>query len=249
MSKTHGLGAGLLVGGYDLSGDIGAVQRIACPRSVLDVTDITQSAPERRLALKDGGIDYTAYFNPSTDRAHPVLSALPRTDTLTSYLHRRTLGAVAAAMVGKQINYDPNRTQDGALTIAVNAVSNAYGLEWGHLLTDGVEASGGAEDLTGFDDGAGAATNFGLQAYLHVTAFTGTSVDISLEDSDDDGTDPYAAVTGAAFTTVTAAPYFQRIATSRTENVKEWLRVTTAGTYSALSLAVVVVRNRATVTF
>src|SRR5687767_10092491 len=110
MSKTHGLGAGLLVGGYDISGDIGAVQRIASPRSVLPATDITQSAEARLLALKDGGIDFTAYFNPDTDRAHEVLSALPRTDQVSMYLHRSGVhGSMVAAMVAKQINYDPNR--------------------------------------------------------------------------------------------------------------------------------------------
>ncbi|MDQ7910259.1 hypothetical protein RB614_37775 [Phytohabitans sp. ZYX-F-186] len=155
MSKTHGMGAGLLVGGYDISGDVGAVQRIACPRSVLDVTDITQEAYERRLALKDGGIDFTAYFNPSSGRAHPVLSALPRSDAGVLYRHGSTLGNPAACMVGKQIGYDPNRTQDGALTIGVSTVSNGYGLEWGDLLTAGTRTDTGATSGTGvaFDVG------------------------------------------------------------------------------------------------
>jgi hypothetical protein len=250
MSKQTGLGAGLLVGGVDLSGDTGAVQRIACPRTVLDLTDITQSAPERALALKDGGIDWMSWFNPA--RAHPALSALPRTDTQVMYLHRRlTQGTPAAVMTAKQVTYDGNRTQDGGYSLSVASVSNAYGLEWGHSLAEGgINTSTGAEDLVGFDDGAGAATDFGLQAYLQVTALTGTNVVVTIEDSDDDeDTDPYTAVTGAAFTSVTAVPAFERIQTSRTENVKEWLRLAVTGTFTSATFAVVVVRNPYAVTF
>lgn len=149
MAKQTGLGAGLLVGGYDISGDIGALSRIACPRSVLDVTDITQEAFERRLALKDGGIDFSAYFNPATARAHPVLSALPRTDTVVTYLHRRNLqDTPVACMVGKQLNYDGSRNQDGSYLFSVATVSNAYGLEWGSSLTAGLRTDTGATSGT-----------------------------------------------------------------------------------------------------
>lgn len=251
MAPSTGIGAGLLVGGVDLSGDTGAVQRIACPRTVLDLTDITQSAPERALALKDGGIDWMSWFNPAAGRSHLTLSALPRTDTQVMYLHRRlTQGTPAAVMTAKQVTYDGNRTQDGGYSLSVASVSNAYGLEWGHSLAeDGIHTSTGAEDLTGFDDGAGAATDFGLQAYIQVTALTGTNVVVTIEDSDDDGTDPYTAVTGAAFTSVTAVPAFERIQTSRTENVKEWLRLAVTGTFTLATFAVVVVRNPYTVNF
>jgi hypothetical protein len=248
MAKSTGLGAGLLVGGVDLSGDTGAVQRIACPRTVLDLTDITQSAPERRLALKDGGIDWMSWFNPA--RAHPALSALPRTDTQVMYLHRRlTQGTPAAVMTAKQVTYDGNRTQDGGYSLSVASVSNAYGLEWGHSLAEGgINTSTTAENLTGYTD-VSAATDFGLQAYIQVTALTGTNVVVTIEDSDDDGIDPYTAVTGAAFTSVTAVPAFERIQTSRTENVKEWLRLAVTGTFTSATFAVVVVRNPYTVNF
>src|ERR1044071_9409114 len=127
MSKKTGLGAGFLVGGTDVSGDIQSATRIASPRSVLDLTDITQEAPERALAFKDGAIDWSSFFNPA--RAHPVLSALPRDDTGVMYLHRRTVqGTMAACMVAKQVTYDGNRNQDGSLLFASSAVANQYGL-------------------------------------------------------------------------------------------------------------------------
>lgn len=249
MTKQSGLGAGLLVGGYDISGDIGNLNRIASPRSVLDVTDITQEAFERRLALKDGGIDFTAYFNPATGRAHPVLSALPRTDAGVMYLHRRnTQGTVAACMVGKQINYDGNREQSGAYTLGVSTVANGYGLEWADLLTTGLETHEGADDGASVDDGAG--TNFGLQAYLQVLDFDGTDVTVSVQHSSDNGAgDAFADITGAVFTQVTAAPAWERVQTARNASIERYLRVSTTGTFTSVTFAVAYVRNTHTVVF
>lgn len=249
MSKSHGLGAGLLVGGYNLSGDTGAVSRISCPRTTLDLTDITQEAPERALALKDGAIDWLSHFNDAAGRAHPVLSALPRTDTQVMYLHRRTAQSTpAACMVAKQVTYDPNRTQDGGLSISVATVANSYGLEWGNLLSVGIQTVTSAGGQTSVDNGA--ATSFGLQAYLQVTAFTGTDVTFSVQSSSDNGAgDAFAAVTGGTFTQVTAAPAFERIQTARAESIERYLRVNVAGTFTSVTYALAVVVNPYTVNF
>lgn len=242
MAKTSGLGEGFYVGGYDISGDIGSLQRIASPRTVGDYTDITQSAFERLLLLKDGGIDFSAFFNVSAGRSHPVLSALPTADTLATWRHGATVGSPAASMVAKQINYDPNRTQDGNLIVPVSTVANAYGLEWGVLGTAGIRTDTAATNGTGQDFSASSA--FGLQAYLHVLAFTGTSVTVKLQESSDDAaTDPYADVTGGAFAAATAIGW-QRIATSNALTVERWLRVVTTGTFSNAQFVVVIVRNQ-----
>lgn len=249
MAKSTGIGAGLLVGGVDLSGDTGAVQRIACPRTVLDLTDITQSAPERALALKDGGIDWMSWFNPAVGRSHLTLSALPRTDTQVMYLHQRLVqDTPTACMVAKQVTYDGNRTQDGGYSLSVASVSNAYGLEWGDLLSVGVQTITGAGGQTSVDNGA--ATAFGLQAYLQVTEFTGTSVTFSVQSSSDNGAgDAFADVTGAVFTAVSTEPAFERIQTARNQAVERYLRVSAAGTFSSCTYALAVVVNPYTVNF
>jgi hypothetical protein len=63
------------------------------------------------------------------------------------------IGDPAACLVGKQINYDFTRPQDGSLTIAVNAQGNAYGLEWGDLLTAGQRTDTGAANGTAAEFG------------------------------------------------------------------------------------------------
>lgn len=103
----------------------------------------------------------------------------------------------------------------------------------------------------GLDSVTGAATSFGLQAYLHVTAFTGTDATITLHSSSDDAaTDAYSAITGGAFASITTTGA-QRIATSGAQSVERYLRpvVTTTAGFSALSYVLTVVRNQTAVTF
>jgi hypothetical protein len=242
--KTGGLGDNLLVGGYNLSGDVGSLGRIGGGPATQDVTGIDKSAMERIGLRRDGGIDFVAFFNPTAAQAHPVLSALPTGDVAVSYLRGTTLANAGAACIAKQITYDPSRAADGALTIAVQTLSTGYGLEWGIQHTAGLRTDTAATNGTAVDGAA--ATAFGLQAYLQVTAFTGTDVTIKIQESSDNGADAYADVVGGGFTQVTAAPFTQRIATGTGLAVERYLRVatTTAGGVTSVTFNVIVVRNQ-----
>lgn len=245
MAKRSGLGMRLFVDGVNLSGDIGAIGRIGGGPAPLDVTGIDKSAMERIGGLRDGGIDFTAYFNDAATApvgAHPTLKTLPTTDRVVSVLIGTTLGDPGASCVAKQINYDPTRGQDGSLTIAVQTLANAYGVEWGTTLTAGIRTESAATNGTGVDFGTGS-TAFGLQAYLHVFALTSGTPTIKLQESSDNGgADAYADVTGGGFGTITA-PSAVRIATSATQTIERYLRVVTTGTFAGLEFAVIVTRN------
>lgn len=250
MSKQGGMGDRLYIDGYDISGDIGSLSSIGGGCAVLDVTGILSSAIERVGGLRDGRMEFVSHYNPSADRQHDVLSTLPTTDRIATYMRGAAIGNAAACLNAKQINYDPTRAADGGITETVQAQGQGYGLEWGNQLTAGRRVDTGAANGTGRDFGA--ATAFGLQAYLHVFAFTGTDATIRLQESSDNAVgDAYANVTGGAFTAVTAAPFVQRIETARNLAVEQWLRVitSTSGGFSSLDFAVVVVKNETTVTF
>jgi len=249
MTKSGGMGDQLYIGGYDLSNDIGSLRRIGGGNTPLPKTGIDKSAMERMGGKRDGGIEYQAYYNPATDRAHDVLSALPTTDQVVTYCRGTTLGNPAAAVVSKQPDYAGNRGEDGSFLLDVQALANAYGLEWGVQLTAGQRTDGSATNGTGVDFGTGS-TAFGLQAYLHVFAFTGTSVTIKLQESSDNGAgDAFTDVTGGAFAVVSAARTAERIQTSRTLTVERYLRVVTTGTFSACTFAVMCNRNDTSVSF
>lgn len=248
MSKQSGLGDALYIAGYDFSGDIGAVNAVGGGPAALDVTGIDKSAMERIGGLRDGHIDFTSFFNPTAGRAHPRLSLLPTDDVIMSYYRGTALGGASANLVAKQLNYDGTRADDGAFTFAAGNQGNGYGLEWGTSLTAGKRTDTTATNGTSVDFGTGS-TAFGLQAYLHVFSFTGTSVTVKLQESSDNGgADAWADVTGGAFTAATGITS-QRIATSNTQTIERYLRVVTTGTFTNAIFAVSVNRNDVATSF
>lgn len=248
MTKTGGLGDNLYVGGYNLSGDIGALSSIQGGHKPIDVTGIDKGGMERIGGQRDGSMAWSAFFNPSPGQAHPVLAALPRTDVVATYCRGTNLGDPCASLVAKQVNYDGNRANSGEFTFAVDAQGNAYGLEWGIQLTPGLRTDAAATNGAGVDTTT--SLSFGAQAYLQVTAFTGTDVTVKIQDSADNTT--FADVAGLAFTAVTAAPATQRIATANTATIRRYVRAvtTTSGGFTAATFSVHLTKNEiAGVTF
>jgi len=241
MSKRTGLGSNLYVSGVDLSGDVGQLGRIGGGPATLDVTSIDKSAMERLGGLIDGAIDYSAFFNDAVGRAHPTLAALPTGQRIVSYLHGTVIGAAAASCVARQLNYDGTRSADGGFTFAISAPSDGTGVQWGELLTAGKRVDAAPTNGAALDGLA--ASTFGFAAFLHVFAFTGTSITIKLQESSDNGgADPFADVVGGGFTAVTAAPTAQRI-TATPANLERHVRVATTGTFTSCTFAVAMVRH------
>lgn len=250
MAKRSGLGMRFFVDGINLSGDIGAINRIAGGPAAMDVTGIDKEAPERIGGVRDGGIEASAWFNPATGQAHETFAALPTGDRLVSALVGTAIGDPGASVLAKQINYDGSRANDGALSYGVQDLANGFGLEWGELHTAALRTDTAATNGAGVDAiPDAAATAFGVQAYLHVAAFTGTSAVVKLQESSDNGAgDAFADVSGGAFVAVTTAPQAQRIGTG-TQAIERYLRVVTTGTFSELAFFVIVVRNQVVAAF
>jgi hypothetical protein len=242
--KTSGLGDQFWVGGNDLSGDTSNLSKISGSQATIDVTAINVAAFQRLGGLWDGQIAWISYFNPTG--AHPVLSALPTTDTLTTYVANAgsttaVIGNWAACMQALLLDYAPTRAVGGALNVAVTADADEYGLEWGQLLTAGIRTDTAATLGTGLDGGA--STAFGAQAYLHVFGFTGTDATVKLQDSADNVT--FTDIASGAFAQTTGGPGWQRIALSNAATVRRYVRATTVttGGFTNLQFGVVLVRN------
>src|SRR5262245_46569985 len=185
MAKQSGLGDNAYVAGFDLSGDFNSVKRLAGGPNALPTTGINKSAYERIGGQRDGGFEFVAYFNPSANQAHQRFKLLPTADVIMTYCRGTVLGNAAAALVAKQANYDGTRGEDGSFTFEVNALPNGFGVEWGRQLTAGKRTDSAPTNGTGVDFAA--ASTFGLQAYLHVFAFAGTSVTVKIQESSDNG--------------------------------------------------------------
>lgn len=248
MAKQSGLGMNFYIAGYNISGDVGALDNISSPMSVLDDTGIDKFAMERLPSHSDGNVEGSTFFNKATGQQHEALKALPRTDVIVYGAVGTVLGDPAFAMTAKQTTYDLTRGDDGSLTTKFTAQANSFGLDWGRQLTAGPRTDTGATNGASVDFGTGS-TAFGLQAYLQVFSFTGTSCTVTIQESSDDGAgDAFAAVTGGAFTAATGRTA-QRIQTSRTQTVERYLRVVTSGTFSECTFAVMVNRNPAEVNY
>jgi hypothetical protein len=205
MSKINGLGAGFVMGGYNIAGDVTDFDCSAAV-GVLDVTDITQSAHSRLQGLHDGTMAITVLMDPAN--AHPVLASLPTADTLMeALLPPLAIGSPVACLNAKQIDYPPSRANDGMLSMKVEGHANGYGLEWGLQLTPGLRTDTAATNGPSLNNGA--ASLWGAQAYLQLTAFTGTNVTVTLQHAPDNAT--WTTLLG--FTAQTAAPATQRLAT------------------------------------
>lgn len=161
MAKSSGLGDYFWFSGNDLSGDTNSLQKVSGSVALLDFTGINNLAFVRQAGQRQGMIQWTSYWN--STGAHPVLSALPTTDQLGTYVTNlgsasSAIGNPAFCMQGLQLNYDPTRTTAGALTMSVTANSDAYGGEWGYLLTPGIRTDTAATNGASFDAGGGLVT-------------------------------------------------------------------------------------------
>jgi len=240
MAKQGGMGDQLYVDGFDISGDIGSLSSIRGGMTTLDVTGIDKSGMERIGGIRDGSMSFTSFMNDSTGQAHLRLRPLPRPDILVSYLRGTGIGSPIASLAAKQLNYDGTRGSDGSLTFVTDAQSNGFGLEWGQQLTAGKRTDTTATSpATGLDTLASA--SFGLQAYLHVFAFTGTSVTVTLQDSADNSS--FAAIGGGVSFVAASAVGAQRIATVNTQTVRRYVRAITTGTFSNAVFTVQLTKN------
>ena len=241
MSKQSGLGDNAFVHGYDLSGDVASLSRIAGGMGLGDLTGINSSAHERVGLLRTGEIAFTSWFNDAALQEHAALSPLPLTDVIVSYLRGTTLGNPAACMTAKQVNYDPTRNQDGSLQFGVQALSShsKVGLEWCEQLTAGKATHASATNGSSVTY-SGTSTAFGASAYWHLFSRASGTVDGEIQDSAND-TD-FVAVTGLAFTALTARGA-ERVATATGATIRKYVRFASSDTFTDAVLWAAFIRH------
>lgn len=250
MAKQSGLNQRLYVAGFNISGDVGTIQNINGGPNPLDVTGMDKSAMERIGGVRDGALAFSSYFNPASNQAYPVLSALPTVDFPPLYVAQAIVGGAAASMIAKQAEYGAKEKSDGSYIFDSKFTPNGFGLEWGVLLTNDLRTDAGATSpATGLDQTV-VSTSFGWQAYMQCTAFTGTSVTLTLQDSADNSAFANFAGGGGVFTAVSSAPATQRLASpGATDTVRRFIKVNSSGTFSSASFIIMFVRNQTVVTF
>jgi len=236
MAKKSGLGQQIFVNGYDLSGDVAAINSAGSPRGLLDITALNASAHERLTGLSDGNLSVSSWFNDATEQEHAAFSGLATTDRIVMWAFGATRGDVAACLVAKQLNYDGVRGTDGSLSFTVDTqAASGVPLEWGNTLTTGKETHSSAGSSTSRDDGA--ATSAGMVAYLEITDIDSGTPTVTIQQSSDNGSsDAFATVLSFTAVAAAAAPTAERVTVSGA--VERYLRITTTGTFSNLDFCV-----------
>lgn len=238
MAKEAGIGDRFFADGFDLSGDVGAVQTIAHTIGEQDVTGLNSVAVERLQLLSDGELAFNSYFtgdasDPSNIHAHERLRTVTTLVNCT-YLRGVVQGGYGVGMVAKQFQYQLDRGMDGALLGTVNAkAASGDGLEAGRLLDAAAAPTAVGNQATGLDLGVSHGI-LRMAFYLHVFAFTGTSVTLIIQGDDNSGfTTP---TTYGTFATVSARTSQRLLVASAPERFIRWRA--NAGTFSAVSFAV-----------
>ena len=239
MTKSSGLSQQFLIGGYDLSGDVGSISNAASPRGILEVTAINKAGKERLYGLADGLLEFATWFDDAALLEHIALKGLPATDRNVLWAFGGSIGSVAAMLIAKQINYDWTEGQDRSLAGKISCQANGTPLEWGNLLTPGKVTHSGATNGASQNDLASSA--YGIIGYIQCTAFTGTTVTVIIQESSDNAAgDPWA--TKLSFTAITGAQSAER--KTATGTVEQYVRVSSSGTFT--SAAIIVAYRRGT---
>ncbi len=248
MAKTSGLGDRLYVGGYDLSGDVGAVGTIKGGHSLATVTGIDKSAVERLGVLRDGELSFTAWWDTAAGGSHPVLSALPSTDVVAEFHHGAAYGVPAAGITGKEIDYAINIPMDGVVTAAPQILGNGFGLEWGYSLTNaGQTFASGTNYGSDCDDLAGSPTStaFGACLYVNLISIGGGNVTISAVHGA--AAAPTTAIAGCTTTSLTVPGAYRLPSTSPTETILRYTRLKVVSSTNSVIVAAMLVRYRAAI--
>ena len=241
MAKSSGVAGGFYVGGYDLSGDVGAVDNLSSPRATQDVTGIGQSAMDRLLMPGSGEIAFKSFFNDAALQEHVILGALPTTDTQVVYAKGQAIGDVCAMLVAKQIDYNPSRNSDGSLEFTITASSTSgVPLEWGVMLSAADDTHGSAGSSSSLDSGA--SSSAGAAAYLQVIDINSGTPTFKIEDSTNDSS--WSDLVSFSAVANGNEPAFERKTVSGTVN--RYLRVTSTGTFSNAKFIIGIRRGEST---
>jgi hypothetical protein len=234
MAKQSGLGHNFFIDGYDLSGDVSAVDSWSTPVESVDVTGISKSAIERIQGRVDFDGSFTSYFNDASLSEHVALSAPTTSDRNVSWTFGSTVGDVACGVVVKQIDYPMTRGSDGSLTMTVPISGNGVIAEWGNMLSAGKITHSGATNVASKDDSASSSS--GIGAFLQSASLSSGTATVKIQHSSNNAS--WSDL--VTFTDVAYATNAGRVAERKTVSgtVNRYLRISTSGTFSNLVFAI-----------
>jgi hypothetical protein len=245
MAKTTGLGDGLIVTGYDVSGDVGSIGSIQQTFGEQDMTSIGMSAIDRMQLIENGSLGFNNFFSSWNSESaearsvHDILTgAVPgtRTTHAVSYHRGREVGSWVANLDAMRFSYSLARAQSGSLLGTVNCSStegNDAAIEWSRALTAFVVSPVAAIEYEAFELGAA-----DVRAFLQLIEFDGTDAVIKVQDSAN-GTTGWADLMTLWDSAADDPPPDAIVMDYTSSDANDFLRVVveTTGGFTALSFA------------
>lgn len=238
-TKTAALEDGLYVSGYDLSGDVGAIDKMTATIGEMNATGLNMKARERLQLLGDGELSFRYYFTGDTSdsgsvHAHKRLRSMSGA-RLATYFNGTVADNLAIGVEGRQFTHDLNRADSGALLGAVSIKPDAgTPLLVGRALVRDSTQTGVASGVV-LDLGASHGI-LGMVAHIQVTAFTGTNATMLLQGDDNSGMS--TPTTYGTFTTITGRTSQALAVASAPERYIRWrISAVTALTSITFSIA------------
>lgn len=237
MAFASGVNATLLIGGYNLSTYFRRVT-VNREKSLLETTTYGDTAREFIEGLRRGGLTMSGLFEPTDDTQDEQLNAAFTATAITVLTfgpQASTIGNLAYVCRAWSPSYGIESPLEDVVTVDADIEGDSDSVLRGHWLHN-LSAKTAATSGAGVDNGAG--STLGGRANLHVTAFTGTSATIKIQDSTTDA--GYVDVTGGAFTAVSGVT---AESISMTGTVRAFARYDLSGTFTSVTFAVALGRR------
>jgi hypothetical protein len=127
MAKINGLGVRIYANGYDLNTDVNALSGIGTNQALLDVTNLSVSATERIIGLKDSTLSVNGWFDNAAGYSHDAFSSIAG-DSEVIMTMGTSRGDPACGMVADQSTYNVDRTQGTAIATTVRGLTGELSL-------------------------------------------------------------------------------------------------------------------------
>lgn len=231
MAFQFGTNAKVYLGAYDITTYFRRFG-ISRTKQLLETTSFGDTARDFIEGLKTGTISLDGLFEPTNDTQDEQLNAIFTSTTVTTPISlapgNDTLGNLAYVAIPLDIEYSIDTPFEDLISVSAQMQASTEILR-GHSLH-----ALGAETTTGNGTGVnnGAASSLGGRLNHHVTAFSGSSGTLSLEDSADDIS--YAAVTGGSYGPITAA---DSTTINITGAIRQYSRIARTGTFTSITFA------------
>lgn len=228
MAGIHGKNMELWGAGYNLTQFFNNVT-MSGEREIAQDTNPTDTAHRYKGGLSSGAISAQGKFSDGSGESVRLLEPLLTVNTSVFCLLPNGSAAAGEDMLAMRTSVtqlDINSPLDDLVELSFEGES-ITGLDIGRLLSPNVSATA-AETGATVDDGA--ATANGGAAYLQVLSFTGTNIDIAVQDSSD-GSTGWADIVTMNYVG-TASNVQERKELAEGSAVKRYLHAEVSGTFS-----------------